>query len=184
MLIYNIKLNKKKIFKFILAIMLIIVISIGIAALYNVLNSMEQSSNNLIEDTIPSKDVAVLTPENYTNILKEVHNDIDTYIGQKISFSGYVYRVSGFSEDQFVLARDMDIGNKQTLIVGFLCSSEKAKEYETYSWVTVTGQIIKGTYNGSDIPILQITDINRCSKPENASVPVPDDEYVPTAVIY
>lgn len=184
MLIYNIKLNKKKIVKSILAIMLIIVISVGIAALYNILNSVEQNNNNLVEDTIPCRDVAVLTSENYTNILKQVHNDIDTYIGQKISFSGYVYRVSGFSNDQFVLARDMDIGNKQTLIVGFLCSSEKAQDYETYSWVTVTGEITKGSYNNSVIPILKITDINRTSKPENASVPVPDDEYVPTAVIY
>lgn len=185
MLIYNIKLNKKKILKSCLAIMLIIVISIGIVALYNVLNSLKNNNdNNFVEDSIPSNDVAVLKPENYTNVLKEVHENIDTYIGQKISFSGYVYRISGFSEDQFVLARDMDIGNKQTLIVGFLCSSDKATKFESYSWISVTGEITKGTYNNTNIPILKITEIQECSKPENANVPVPDDAYVPTAVIY
>lgn len=184
MLIYNIKLDKKIIFKTSLAIMLIICISIGIIALYNVLTSFEKKDNNLIEDTLPSSDIAVLTPENYTNILKAVHDDIDTYIGQKISFSGYVYRLSGFSEDQFVLARDMDVGNKQTLIVGFLCSSDKAKEFETYSWVNITGEITKGSYNNTDIPILKITNIEKTAKPQNTNVSLPDDAYVPTAVIY
>ena len=130
----------------------------------NVLSSMEQKDNNLVNDSIPSSEVATLTAENYTNILKEVHNDIDTYVGQKISFSGYVYKVNGFSDDQFVLARDMDIGNKQTLIVGFLCSSEKAKDYKTYTWVNITGEITKGTYNNSYIPILKIIAIEETRK--------------------
>ncbi len=184
MLIYNVKLNKKSIFKTALAIMLIICIGIGFVALYRVLASFESKDNNFINDSIPSSEVAQLTSENYTNVLKEVHDDLDTYVGQKISFSGYIYRISGFSADQFVLARDMDIGNKQTLIVGFLCSSEKAKDFEMYSWVNVTGEITKGYYNSSEMPILKITDIETCNKPENANVFPPDDEYVPTAVIY
>ena len=163
MLIYNLKLSKRTIFKTCLALMLIICIVIGIIALYNILHSIDKN-NNLINDTIPSSEVAVLSRENYTNILKQVHDDIDTYIGQKISFSGYIYRVAGFEENQFVLARDMDIGNNQTLIVGFLCSSEKAKDYITYTWVNITGEIAKSTYNGTEIPIIKITDIEKTRK--------------------
>lgn len=184
MIIYNVKLNKKLIFKTVLAIMTIICISIGIAGIYIILNNMEKEEVNVIGSCMPSSDIATIMPENYTNILKQVHENIDTYVGQKISFSGYVYRVNGFSDNQFVLARDMDIGNKQTLIVGFLCSCDTAKEFKTYSWVNITGEITKGTYNNSDIPILQITSIEEISKPENATVPIPDDEYVPTSVIY
>ncbi len=183
MVIYNIKINKKTIFKTCLAIMTIICLSVAIAGIYNLLNYWENKNDNLIDDSIPSSDIAIIEPENYTNILKEVHENIDTYVGQKISFSGYVYRLSNFNDDQFVLARDMDIGNKQTLIVGFLCTSEKSKEFATYSWVTITGEITKGYYNG-DIPIIKVTAIEKTSKPENASVPLPDDSYVPTAVIY
>ncbi len=58
----------------------------------------------------------------------------------------------------------MDIGNKQTLIVGFLCSSEKAKDYKTYTWVNITGEITKGTYNNSYIPILKIIAIEETRK--------------------
>ncbi len=183
MIIYNVKLNKKTIFKACLAIMVIICISIAVAGIYNVMNYLENKDKNLVDDSIPSSEVAIIKPENYTNILKEVHEDIDTYIGQKISFSGYVYRLSNFNDDQFVLARDMDIGNRQTLIVGFLCSYENAKEFATYSWVNITGEITKGYYNG-DIPIIKIISIEKTTKPENASVPLPDDSYVPTSVIY
>ena len=183
MIIYNFKLNKKTIFKACMAVMIIICISIAIAGIYNVMNYLENKNNNIVADSIPSSYVAKIEPENYTNILKEVHDNIDTYIGQKISFSGYVYRLSNFKNDQFVLARDMDIGNNQTLIVGFLCSCDNAKDFATYSWVTITGEITKGYYNG-DIPIIKITAIEKSQKPENASVPLPDDTYVPTAVIY
>ena len=183
MFICNVKLDKKAIFKTCLIIMTIICIAIGIAAIYNIFTAMQNKENNIISDTIPSSEVAKILPENYTNILKSVHENIDTYVGQKISFSGYVYRLNGFNDDQFVLARDMDIGNKQTVIVGFLCSYENAKMFATYTWVTVTGEITKGYYNG-EIPILKITAIEETAKPENATVPVPDDAYVPTAVIY
>ena len=184
MIIYNFKLNKKAIFKTVLVIMTIICLSIGVASIYKVLSNMKKQNNNLVEDSIPSSEVAKLTAENYTNILKQVHEDIDTYIGQKISFSGYVYRVSNFTSDQFVLARDMDIGNKQTLIVGFLCSLDSIKDFKDYTWVTITGEITKGTYNNADIPIIKVTQIEKASKPENPNVTLPDDEYVPTAVIY
>jgi len=56
---------------------------------------------------MPSNEIAYLTDENYTNILKAVHENLDTYIGQKISYIGYVYRVSDIEDNQFILARDM-----------------------------------------------------------------------------
>ncbi len=40
--------------------------------------------------------------------------------GQKISFSGYVYRVYDLEEKQFILARDMIVSSDfQTMVVRF-----------------------------------------------------------------
>ena len=163
MLIFNLKLNKKNIFRTCLIIMFIICICIAIISLYKVLHSYKTSNTNLVDDSIPSNNIAELTAENYTNILNIVHKDIDAYIGQKISFSGYIY---------------------QSLIVGFLCSSEEASNFEMYSWVKIIGEITKGTYNNTDIPIIKITSIEKATKPENPNVMPPDDSFVPTAVIY
>ena len=52
------------------------------------------------------------------------------------------------NDNQFVLARDMLINSdSQSVVVGFLCSYDKAKDFPTYDWVKVTGEIIEGNYN-------------------------------------
>ena len=66
---------------------------------------------------------------------------------------------------------------------GFLASCDDSEKYENGAWVTVTGTIEKGYYL-EEVPILRITEIKRTSKPQDSEVPVPDDYYVPTAVIY
>lgn len=183
MIIYNVKLNKKLILKVSLSIMATICICITVMSIYNLFFA-KTSSMNLIDDSIPSSEPAEIISSNYTNILKQVHNNLDTYVGQKISFTGYVYRLKNFKSDQFVLARDMDIGNNQTLIVGFLCESQDIKNYQDQTWVKIEGEITKGYYNEDYIPIIKITKIENAEIPLNPNVPMPDDSYVPTAVIY
>lgn len=183
MFVYNFKVNRTGIFKMIMIFFAMIIIGLMFVTLFNILKDTKHEKN-LIDDSIPSSEVATLTPENYTNILKAVHNDVDTYIGQKISFSGYVYRVNGIKENEFILARDMDVGNHQTVVVGFLCSHEKASDFENYTWINITGEITKGSFNNVDMPILKITQIDKINKPSNDTVPMPDDSFVPTCVIY
>ena len=183
MIIYNFKLNKKLILKVSLSIMATICICITVMSIYNLFFA-KTSSMNLIDDSIPSSEPAEIISSNYTNILKQVHNNLDTYVGQKISFTGYVYRLKNFKSDQFILARDMDIGNNQTLIVGFLCESQDIKNYQDQTWIKIEGEITKGYYNEDYIPILKITKIENAEIPLNPNVPMPDDSYVPTAVIY
>ena len=70
-------------------------------------------------------------------------------------------------------------------LLELLPNYELAKnDFEEYSWIKVTGTLKKGLYNNSNIPILEIQTIMLSEKPENATVPMPDSDYVPTAVIY
>ena len=91
-----------------------------------------------------------------------------------------MYRVNGINENEFILARDMDVGNHQTVVVGFLCSYEKASDFENYTWVNITGEITKGSFNHVNMPIIKITQIDKITKPSNDTVPMPDDSFVPT----
>lgn len=183
MFVCNIKLKGKHLFKTILIVSFIIAISLFLLAGFKIITEL-LGNKTYVTDEIPSPDIAEIAPENYTNILREVHEDIDTYVGQKISFSGYIYRVSDLKEDEFVLARDMIINDiKQTVVVGFLCKYEKSKEFENNTWVKITGEIKKGYYYG-DIPYIEITEINKTATPDNPLVCVPDETYVPTAIIY
>ena len=182
MFIFNLKVNKNSFFKTIIAICAIICIGLMVVSVYKLYNL---SKNSTQDNCLPKKGVANISDKNYTNILKMVNEDLNTYIGQQISYTGYVYRVSDIKDDEFILARDMVISNspKQTVVVGFLCSCKDSKSFENGTWVKITGTIEKGYYI-EEVPILKITEIKRTSEPESPEVPVPDDYYVPTAVIH
>jgi len=105
-------------------------------------------------------------------------------IGKKISFTGYIHRLPDFKDTDFVLARDMIINSKmETLIVGFLCNKKDSKDFETGTWIEITGTISKGDYHG-DIPVIKVTEIKKIEKPKDIYVYPPDDNYVPTSIVF
>ena len=187
MFIYNFKLNKKFWGKFLIALFSIICIGLLAISICKILSEVkEENKKEIVKDnySIPSPNIAELTSENYCNILKEVHEDLKTYLGQKISFTGYIYRVADLKDNQFILARDMIINSKnQTVVVGFLCEYEKASELVNDSWVKISGKIDKGNYYG-EIPIIKIETIEEASIPNNPYVSPPSDSFLPTTVIY
>ena len=179
MFIYNFNLNSKNLVKIGFTIMVIIITIFFLISIYKIL-----SENFKTKDEIIPPDVSYIEPENFTNILKEVYEDLDNYLGQTICFKGYVYRNSDFDENFFVLARDMKSSlENQTLIVGFLCDYKNAKNFADGTWVEVTGTIDKGNYHG-EIPVLKVLKIEKCDEPEDPIVPLPDKTYVPTAIIF
>ncbi len=185
MFVFNLKLKKSTIAKAFLVVLAIICVIISLIALVKLLKSIEKDTTIVDSNCLPSNDVAILNETNYTDILKMVHEDLNTYIGQQISFTGYVYRVPNIKDNEFILARDMyiDSNHLQSVVVGFLCSVENAQNYSNGEWVKITGTIEKGDYFG-EIPILKITKIEKTTAPENKFVEQPDDAYVPTSVIY
>ena len=179
MFIYNVKVNGSKTFKyFFIAITLLVTIIVGVVSLkifHGSYNNSEKSS------CLPQEKISKITANNYTNVLKAVHDNIDDYVGMQINFTGYVYRLIDFNENQFVLARDMVISSdRQTVVVGFLCECDSIKGYEDNSWVEITGTITKGDYHGA-MPIIKITEIKKANRPNEEMVYPPDDSYIPTS---
>ena len=120
---------------------------------------------------------------NYTNVLQNVHNNIDKYVGQKIKFTGYVYRMYDFTDEQFVLARNMIVSSDfQSVVVGFLCHSKVASNFEIGTWVEIEGTITKGDYYG-EIPVIEIEKINTVNPPTDEYVYPPDDSFVTTSTV-
>lgn len=179
MFICNVNLNKHNLIK-----MLFIIISIIVIIFFGISAFKIFKQTVKVNDTIPEPDVCVVETNNYTNILKTVHDNIDDYVGQKIKCTGYIYRVSDFTSTQFVIARDMVISSDmQTLVVGFLCNCKDAANLPDKTWIEITGTITRGDYHG-EIPIIEINELKQVEKPENAYVYPPDENYVPTAVLY
>ena len=178
MFIYNVKINGSKLFKyFFTGVVLLIIVIIGIVSF-----RVFSGANNVSENSacLPQNNVYTISPGNYTNVLKSVHENIDNYIGMKIKLTGYVYRVIDITENQFIVARDMIISSDyKSVVVGFLCEYENAKDFKDTSWVELTGEITKGNYHG-DMPIIKVTDIKNLNKPNDEYVYPPDESYIPT----
>lgn len=179
MFVYNFKINKSVLFRTIIILIVVIaLLFLGISIF-----SFYQNTKSASGDCLPNQAITNISANQYTNILKEVYENIDDYIGQTIQFTGYVYKLYDLKNTEFILARDMLINSdSQSVVVGFLCSSDKAQNFSEGTWVNVTGKIIKGYYH-NEIPVIDITQIEETQKPEEAYVYPPDENYIPTAVI-
>lgn len=180
MFICNIKVNGKLWFKIIMIVMGFIVIGVFAISVYKLL--FAENGVFRVSDKISHSNITEIQPNDYTNILKAVHDDIDSYVGKEIKFSGYVYRVLDFSEIQFVLARNMVI-DSQYYVVGFLCEYSKIKDFQDGTWIEIIGSIKKGKYHNQDIPIIQVNTLTEVPRPENDFVSPPSNTYIPTSAI-
>lgn len=177
MFIYNIKMNGSVLFKIILSIIVCIVVILCGVIGFRIFKESKQI------DPTQMKEVHVLTNKNYATVLDTVHNDISSYVGQKIQFSGFVYRVYDLDREQFVLGRNMIISSDfQTVVVGFLCHYKDAISFADSTWVELEGTITKGEYHG-DMPIIEVTSIKKIDKPNDEYVYPPDENFIPTSAI-
>ncbi len=179
MFIYNFKMNASNMFRVAIILIIISALIILSISIYN----FYYKTKFVINDNLPTNSIANIPSNQYTSILKDVYENVDDYVGQSINFTGYVYKLYDLKDSEFILARDMLINSdSQSVVVGFLCSYDKAKDFKEGTWVNVTGKIIKGYYH-NEIPVIDITKMEETRRPEETYVYPPSDTYIPTSVI-
>ena len=109
-----------------------------------------------------------LNDENYTSILKTIHENIHENLGKTIHLSGFDYRMTDFKENYLVCGRNT-ISNNEDKVAGILCDYSEAKSIIDNEWVEITGVIIKGNYNG-DMPIIKVGSLKKITAPANTFV--------------
>lgn len=114
-----------------------------------------------------------ITEANFTNMLKDIHENIDANIGKTVKISGFVFTMPDFKDNYFVCGRNMILSGNEK-VVGFLCNYEKAFELLEAEWVEVTGIIEKGFYQ-TDMPVIKIKTLNKITAPENTFVNPPSN---------
>ena len=180
MFIFNVNLNKKIIKKFSLFFSIALIIFIIVCILSK---KIQQSSRVYIKDDIQASNYIQIPDANYANILKDAYENIDKYNGKKIKYSGFIHRLYDFSENQFVLAREMILDKfsdkAQVVIVGFLCEYEDISSYESNTWVEIEGTITKAMYH-TEIPIIKVSSIRKSQCPADPYVLPPEDTYIIT----
>lgn len=87
--------------------------------------------------SIPNIGTIKMTSENYSEILKKIHDSPYEYENKKIEMVGYVFRAKDFNINQIVVARDMLINESESRIIGFLCESPQVQELEDNEWISI-----------------------------------------------
>lgn len=157
MFVINFKLDFKKVF----------LISIFIALIIATIVEFSNTSVTTVNADANSYDY-VLTDENYTTTLKEIHDNIDANIGKTVKLSGFVFRMPDFKEDYIVCGRNT-IADNEDKVAGFLCKYDNSSNLLDNEWIEVTGVITKGDYNG-DMPIIKVGTVEKITAPANTFV--------------
>lgn len=156
MFVMNLKLNTKKI------LIICLIIAFLVALIVEVISFMNSNNN--------SYDY-VITDENFTNMLKTIHEDIEGNLGKKIKLSGFVFNMPDFKENYFVCGRNMLLYD-DAKVVGFLCEYEKKTELLDAEWVEITGTFVKGFYS-CDMPVIKVETCTKIPAPANSFVDPP-----------
>lgn len=104
----------------------------------------------------------IVNPSEYANILEQVHNDPNKYIGKKFIISGYVYTQDDFSDNRFVIAQNIyinELSSTEPFIVGFLCENQSGVNIYTNENIKIEGVLSKVIYNQLEYPILLVNTI-------------------------
>ena len=157
MFVCNLKFNFKKILIF------SAIAIVAIALFLEITDMLKNNSNNFDY---------VLDSTNFTQTLKTVHDNIDENVGKTIKLTGFVFRLPDFRANYFVCGRNMML-NDEEKVVGFLCTYDGDLKLADSEWVEITGTIVKGYYM-TDMPIIEITSINKIPAPPNTFVETPD----------
>ena len=116
MFVLNVKFNKKVFIKVFTVVVIILVTTLFIftikkviiPASKNKMLKMNVNANAISNNKINNK-ILEINSNNFTTFLKNCNENIDSYVGKTVHISGFVYRLSDFAQNQFVVARLMPI---------------------------------------------------------------------------
>lgn len=113
MFVWNLKFNIKLFLKIVFFIIFLVLIAIFIFSGKKIFDNRE----HIVKDGLNLPSVANVDTSNFTNVLKSVYENLEQYIGQKIRVTGYIYRVSDIKDNEFIVARNMPIDDKDQFVV-------------------------------------------------------------------
>lgn len=94
------------------------------------------------------KDGVVVFDDKYFGYLSdEVQANPQKYDGKKVVITGFVYKSPSFSKDEFKVARMASSRcEAPPFILGLMCRTEKAEDFNHEQWLTVKGTLVVTKY--------------------------------------
>lgn len=113
--------------------------------------------------------------KHYVPIMDVINQNLDKVVGKTVSIKGFVYREPNFFTHEMIVARfGITCCVADASVYGLMAKGD-VEGFEADTWVEVAGVLEKMKYEGSNIPVISITDIKE--------IPVPKQPYVNDAGI-
>lgn len=123
------------------------------------------------ESVIPVKE------DLYMETLTTVDLYLDKFVGKKMQLTGFVYRQDDMKASQFVVGRfAIQCCSADAAPYGVLVDYERAQQFPSDSWVTVTGTIQQTKFNDMDIMLLKVEKITK-AEPAKAQYVYPNFDF-------
>ncbi|MFZ5351699.1 MAG: TIGR03943 family putative permease subunit [Bacillota bacterium] len=140
-------------------------------------NSKPKSSDSVgtntydAESDINKMDVIKLEDWNFASIIEQLYADIDKNIGKEVEVKGFIFKTQELKENQFVIGRYIvTCCAADAEIIGLLCNSSDAAELAIDQWVIVKGIINKVAVDDMEIPVIDVTSIEKTDRPPSEYV--------------
>jgi putative membrane protein len=152
------------------------------------INSQEELSGyDSPADPINMEDKKIISEEEYNEMVKqlelkntiemddyvyaafydEIGMDVGKYKGKKIKLKGFVYKEKELSQNQLVLSRFLITHCvADASIIGFLSEFSEAPSLDNDTWIEAEGVLDVTTYNGTELPLIKITNWKKVNEPE------------------
>lgn len=103
----------------------------------------------------------------YSTYYDEINSDIHKFKGREIELRGFVYKETGFKNDQLVISRFLITHCvADASLVGFLSEFPEASSLEEDTWVEARGILDVTTFNGTELPVIKIKAWKQINEPK------------------
>lgn len=137
---------------------------------YYTQEGFNQYYDELAEEFLTAEKI-VVTEENYLDVMTMLDLQLDRFIGHSIETVGFVYREPEFEDNQLVVARfGMTCCVADASVYGTMVVANDASQFENDTWVRVTGVLDRTEYNGFQMPLILLRDIEVVEEPDSPYV--------------
>lgn len=124
-----------------------------------------QKEYDQLQQSMFGKKNIVIDDSKYVPTVGLIEQNLNKLIEKKIETVGFVYREKDFPNNQIVVARFViTCCIADASVYGIMARGDLAK-YKNDTWVRLTGELNKTTYDSSTIPVLNVTSIEKIKEP-------------------
>ncbi|WP_299094042.1 TIGR03943 family protein [uncultured Metabacillus sp.] len=130
-------------------------------------NAISKEEYDQLTQNLSQSSSIVMNDKMFAAYYDEINMNLEAFKGKQIELKGFVYKEDGLNQNQAVLSRFLITHCvADASIIGFLSEFPEAITVKKDTWIEANGVLDIGTYNGTALPVIKITDWKQISEPK------------------